>query len=60
MINTESLGPDLGLATRDPDVRICDLGAPFSLSLSLCILYASLILAASFILFHIVHIILLC
>jgi hypothetical protein len=52
MINT-----DLGLATRDPDVRICNLGAPFFFSLSL--LYAIFILAASFILFHTVHIILL-
>jgi hypothetical protein len=35
MINSES-GPDLGLATRDPDARTCELGAPFpSLSLSL-------------------------
>jgi hypothetical protein len=60
MINTESSGPDLGLDTRDPDVRTCDLGAPFlSLSLSLSLLYAILIWAASFILFHIVHIILL-
>jgi hypothetical protein len=55
MINTESSGPNLGLATRDPDVRTCDLGALFSLSLSL--LYSILIWAASFILFHIVHII---
>jgi hypothetical protein len=44
-----------------PDVRTCDLGAPFvSLTLSLSLLYAILIWAASFILFHIVHIILLC
>jgi hypothetical protein len=35
MINTELSGPDLGLATRDPDVRTCDLVAQFSLSLSL-------------------------
>jgi hypothetical protein len=35
MINIESSGPDLGLATRDPDVRTYDLGATFFLSLSL-------------------------
>jgi hypothetical protein len=35
VINTEYSGPDLGLATGDPDVRTFDLGAPFlSLSLS--------------------------
>jgi hypothetical protein len=44
-----------------PDVRTCDLGAQFlSLSLSLSLLYPILIWAASFILFHTVHIILLC
>jgi hypothetical protein len=51
MINTEYSGPDLGLATRDPDIRTCDLGEPFFLSL----LYVVLIWAASFILFHIVR-----
>jgi hypothetical protein len=43
---------------KSPDVRTCDLGAPFFFSVSL--LYAILIWAASFILFHTVHIILLC
>jgi hypothetical protein len=57
MINTEKSGPDLGLATRDPDIRTCDLEAPFVFSLSLCLLYAILIWAASLTLFHIVHII---
>jgi hypothetical protein len=42
-----------------PDVRTCDLGEPF-VSLSLSLLYAILIWAASFILFHTVHIIVLC
>jgi hypothetical protein len=63
MINTESSWPYLGLATREPDARTRDLEAPFlslSLSLSVSLLYAILICAASFILFHIVHIILLC
>jgi hypothetical protein len=54
MINTESSRPDLELATRDPDVRTCYLRAPFFSSLSP--LYAILIWAASFILFHIVYI----
>jgi hypothetical protein len=44
---------------KRPDVRTCDLGASF-LSLSLSLLYAILIWAASFILSHTVHIILLC
>jgi hypothetical protein len=47
MINTEKLGPDLGLATGDPGVRTFDLGTPF---LSLSLLYAILIWATSFIL----------
>jgi hypothetical protein len=52
MINTEKSGPDLGLATGDPEVRTFDLGAPF---LSISLLYASLVWAASFILFHVVR-----
>jgi hypothetical protein len=54
MINTEKSGPDLGLATGDPDLRTFDLGAPF-LFLSHSLLYAILIWAASFILFHTVR-----
>ena len=45
------------VSNNRPDVRTCDLGAPF---VSLSLLYAILIWAASFILFHTVHIILLC
>jgi hypothetical protein len=29
VLNTEQLGPDLGLATGDPDVRTFNLEAPF-------------------------------
>jgi hypothetical protein len=55
MINTEKSGPGLWLSTGDLDVKIFDLGAPF-----LCLppllpcphLYAIIIWAASFILFH--------
>jgi hypothetical protein len=35
MINTEYSGPDLGLATEDPDIRTFCLRAPFLLALSL-------------------------
>jgi hypothetical protein len=39
MLNTEYSGPDLGLATGEPDVRTFYLGAPFSLSLSLSLYF---------------------